>query len=178
MPRLFVAIRPPEPVRDLLIDTMEGLDAARWQGEDQLHLTLRFAGEIGHRAAEDLAAALDGISAAPFALRVRGVGHFERKGRPHTLWAGLASSAELVLLQKKVERACQAAGLAPERRKFAAHITLARLGGSGGRIDQWLVLHEALRSEPWPVEDFRLYESELAAGGARYEPVARYQLNG
>ena len=178
MLRLFVAIRPPEAVRDLLIDTMEGVPNARWQDEDQLHLTLRFVGEIHPREAEDLAETLALIEAPRFTLQVRGVGHFERKGRPHTLWAALAPSPELALLQKKVERACQSAGLEPERRKFAAHITVARLGGSSGRIEPWLARHEGLRSEPWPVEDFRLYRSELTAAGALYEPLMRYPLHG
>lgn len=178
MPRLFVAIRPPQDLRDLLIDTMEGLEAARWQDEEQLHLTLRFAGEVDPRTAEDLAAALARIDAGPFPLALSGVGHFERKGRPHTLWAGIAPSPELLSLQKKVERACQAAGLVPERRKFAPHVTLARLNAASGRVEGWLGAHEGLRSEPWPVEDFRLYESVLAPGGALYEPLLRYPLRG
>ena len=61
MHRLFVAIRPPEPVLDLLIDTMEGLPSLRWQHEDQLHLTLRFIGEVERPLAEDLAAALSSL---------------------------------------------------------------------------------------------------------------------
>ena len=178
MPRLFVAIRPPEAVRDQLIDTMEGVKNARWQGEEQLHLTLRFVGELDNRTAEDFAAALGTIVAAPFELALAGVGHFARKGRAHTLWAGLAPSAELAALQKKVERACQAAGLEPERRKFMAHVTVARLGGASGRIEGWLAAHERLRSAPWMVDEFRLYESVLAPGGAEYEPVVRYALPG
>src|SRR5690606_20008278 len=86
--RLFIAIRPPAPVREALLDTMEGIEGARWQDEEKLHLTLRFAGEVERPAANDLAAALGRIAAAPFALRIAGVGHFERKGQPHTLWAG------------------------------------------------------------------------------------------
>jgi RNA 2',3'-cyclic 3'-phosphodiesterase len=176
MLRLFVAIRPPAPVRDLLIDTMEGLPGARWQDEDQLHLTLRFVGEVDRHAAEDLAEALAAIRAPRFELAIRGVGHFERKGRPHTLWAGLTPSPELAVLQKKVERACQAAGLTPERRKFAAHVTVARLSGGSGPADPWLAQQENLRSEPWSVEDFRLYSSDLSPAGAIYEPLVRYPL--
>lgn len=178
MLRLFVAIRPPEAIRDLLIDTMEGVPGARWQDEDQLHLTLRFVGQLDRRTGEDLAEALARIEAPPFALQLRGVGHFARKGRAHTLWAGIAPSPELAVLQKKVERACQAAGLEPERRKFAPHVTVARLGGGSGRIEGWLTAHEGLRSEPWTVEDFRLYRSELTPGGAHYEPLVRFPLRG
>lgn len=176
MPRLFVAIRPPEAVRDQLIDTMEGVKNARWQDEDQLHLTLRFAGEVDLRTAEDLAGALGAVGAAPFDLALSGVGHFARKGRPHSLWAGVAPSPALEALHRKVERACQAAGLEPEHRKFAPHVTVARLGGASGRIEGWLAAHGALRSEPWTVDEFRLYQSELTPGGAEYETVVRYPL--
>jgi 2'-5' RNA ligase len=178
MPRLFAAIRPPAEVRDALIDTMEGLDAARWQGEDQLHLTLRFVGEVDNAAAADLADALGRIAFAPFVLALRGVGAFERKGRAHTLWAGVADSAELLALQKKVERACQACGLEPERRKFAPHVTIARLGRASGEIGGWLAAHQRFASEQWTVDEFRLYESVLGAGGAHYDPVVRYPLRG
>ena len=66
--RLFIAIRPPAVVRDALIDTMEALDGARWQDDDQLHLTLRFVGEVERAVANDLAAALEAISMPPFGL--------------------------------------------------------------------------------------------------------------
>ena len=92
--------------------------------------------------------------------------------------AGVADSAELLALQKKVERACQACGLEPERRKFAPHVTIARLGRASGEIGGWLAAHQRFASEQWTVDEFRLYESVLGAGGAHYDPVVRYPLRG
>ena len=77
--RLFIALRPPEPVRDRLVDAMEGIEGARWVDEENLHLTLRFVGEVERPAANDLAAALGQIRWPRFELRVEGVGHFTRK---------------------------------------------------------------------------------------------------
>ena len=154
---------------------MRGLEGARWQDDGQLHLTLRFMGEIDARAAEDLAAALRGVE-APFALSLRGVGHFERKGRPTTLWAGIAPSEPLLVLQRRVERACRAAGLEPETRRFTPHVTLARLNSGTGPVSGWLSAHGALTSEPWDVDAFLLFESHLGREGALYEPVERYAL--
>ena len=57
MHRLFVALRPPVPVRDHLLDLMHGVEGARWQSDDQLHLTLRFIGEVDRHQASDIAAA-------------------------------------------------------------------------------------------------------------------------
>ena len=110
MHRLFVALRPPEDIRDALIDTMEGIDGARWQFDEQLHLTLRFAGEVDARTADDLANALSQVSMEPFALAIRGVGTFDKKGRVTSLWAGVAPCEPLAILQRRIERACQRGG--------------------------------------------------------------------
>ena len=175
--RLFVAIRPPPRVRDTLIDTMEGLEGARWQDDDQLHLTLRFCGECGIEQANDLGAALARIRAKPFHLAIRGAGHFEKRGRPHTLWAGLAPSAELLALQKGVEQACQRAGFAPEGRKFAPHITMARVNAGTAPLGPWLAAHGDLCVPPFTAKEFILYESHLGETGSLYEPVVRYTLD-
>ena len=174
--RLFAAIKPPAHVIDMLIDTMEGIDNVRWQGEDQLHLTLRFIGEVDTPQANDLADALGDIRAQSFDLAIRGVGHFEKKGRPHTLWAGVEASRALLQLQQSVESACRSAGLAPETRLFTPHITLARISGRAGDIAPFLAQHGALRFEPFRVERFILFESTLSAKGAHYEPVVAFPL--
>lgn len=176
--RLFVALRPPISVREALLSIMGGIAGARWQGDDQLHVTLRFVGEVEAAVANALSERLADVYAEPFTLTIRGVGHFEKKGRVHTLWAGLAPSPELAALQRRVERACRAAGLAPEARKFAPHITLARLNSSAGEIGAFLAAQGRLAAGPWTVEDFRLVESHLSRDGARYEPVVLYGLSG
>jgi len=178
--RLFVAIRPPEPVRDRLVDSMEGLDGARWVDDDNLHLTLRFVGEVERPVANDLAAALARIAAAPFTLSVDGVGHFDKRSRhgsrPRALWARVPGDGPLRELQAKVERACQEAGLAPEQRRFTPHITLARIGAPASGIGEWLARFGDLKAGPWEVSEFILYESHLGQTGAFYEPVTAFAL--
>ena len=175
MHRLFVAIRPPEPVRDLLIDAMEGVPGLRWQNDEQLHLTLRFIGEVERPMAEDLALALCKVRFERFAIRIAGVGRFEQRGRG-ALWAGVEPRAPLAALAAKVERACVGVGLSPERRAFHPHITLARWGRSAAvSLDPFLARHAALVSEPFTVEAFHLYQSHLGRDGAHYERVADYR---
>lgn len=178
--RLFAAIRPPGAVIDALLALEGGIARARWQDGRQLHLTLRFFGEIEAPRAEDLAAALATVRAPPFALALRGVGHFEMRGRhgswPDTLWAGLAPSDALAALQRQVEAAARRAGLPPETRKFGPHITLARLNRASGPLHPFLQAHGALHGEPWPVEAFDLIESSLTPAGAEYQTVRRYRL--
>lgn len=178
--RLFVGIRPPVPVRDVLLDAMEALDGARWVDEDNLHLTLRFVGEVERPAANDLAEALSCIASPRFDLCVAGVGAFERtragRSLPHAIWARVPPSPELERLRHKVERACEAAGLGRETRKFIPHITLARIDRGTPRVAEWLAARSELAAGPWTVDAFILFESHLGRTGAHYEEVARYPL--
>jgi 2'-5' RNA ligase len=176
MPRLFVAIRPPEPVRDALLDAMGGIDRARWQDDDQLHLTLAFIGDVGGSQTEDLIEALAEVESTPFEAEVSGIGHFERKGAPTAVWAGVPLTEALARLQRRVERACRRAGLATDRRAYRPHVTLARLPRSAGAIGGWLAEHGTLRAGPWEVTGFTLYESHLRSGGSLYRPLVDYEF--
>ena len=174
MHRLFVAIRPPVPWRRELLTLMEGVEGARWQDDDQLHLTLRFIGEVDRRMAEDIAAALAAIRFAPFEAQIHGVGAFDRRGVVDTLWAGVRPRDPLAHLHRKIDRACVALGLPPERRAYLPHITLARFGRSGALVDPFLATHVALNSPPFIIDSFALFESRLGNNGAHYQIVEDY----
>ena len=176
MHRLFVAIPPPEGVRDLLIDAMDDGADFRWQDDAQLHLTLRFVGEVERPLAEDLAAALAAIRAPTFELRVQGTGRFEQRNSG-ALWAGVEPREPVAALAAKVERVCQSVGLGPERRAFHPHITLARWKGRRSReVAAFLEQTRGLASGPFAVDRFILFESRLSRHGAHYEEVASYAL--
>jgi len=176
MHRLFVAIRPPDFIRDLLIDTMDDSPEFRWQDDEQLHLTLRFCGEVERPVAEDLAAALGRLHAARFDLRIKGIGRFDQRNSG-ALWAGVEPKDPVAALAAKVERICLQVGLEPERRAFHPHITLARWKGHRSReAEDFVARHRALASEPFVVDAFMLFESHLSRHGAHYEEVARYPL--
>lgn len=175
MHRLFVAIRPPAEVRDQLLDLMQGVSGLRWQNDDQLHLTLRFIGEVERPVAEDLAAELERIRFDAFSIALDGIGRFDQR-RGGALWAGVSPKDQLKALAQKVERACQAAGLAPERRTYHPHITLARWSKAAPRLDAFIERHGALKSDPWQVENFILYESRLGRDGAHYEAIATFPM--
>ena len=177
MHRLFVAIRPPEDVVDLLVDAMDDRPELRWVGDEQLHLTLRFIGEVERPTASDLAAALAPIRVERFELRISGIGRFDRRSGG-ALWAGVEPKAPVTALAAKIERACQEAGLAPERRAFHPHITLARWKGRSARAaDAFAERARGLSSEPFAVRSFILFESHLSRHGPHYEAVAEYPLD-
>ena len=129
MRRLFVAIALPDGVRERLAAVQGGLDGARWVDPENLHLTLRFVGEVDEGVAEDLASALAGLRALAFPLELVGIGHFEKRGRPSALWVGVAPNPALDRLYHRVEATARRAGLPLEGRKFMPHITLARCRG-------------------------------------------------
>lgn len=176
MPRLFIALRPPEAIRDALMDIMGGIDGARWQDDEQLHCTLAFIGQIENPEFDALVAALEEVESPSFTAEVVGVGHFERKGRPSAVWAGVPLSEPLAQLQRRVVRACRQAGLPPERRQYRPHITLARLPRSAGSIGEWLARNGRLRAGPWDVSGFTVYESRLSPAGAAYDPLIDYEF--
>jgi 2'-5' RNA ligase len=176
MHRLFVAIRPAEPIRDLLLDAMDDSADFRWQDDKQLHLTLRFVGEVERPVANDLVDALARISSPPLELHIAGVGRFEQRNSG-ALWAGVEPKLPVAALAAKVERVCQSVGLEPERRAFHPHITLARWKGRRAReVRGYLERTGGLSSAPFTVDAFALFESRLSRHGAHYEEVASYPL--
>jgi 2'-5' RNA ligase len=163
-------------VREALLGAMGGIDGARWQDDEQLHLTLAFVGDVGPTQAGDLTEALEEADSSAFPLEVAGIGHFERKGRPSAVWARVPLTEPLARLQRLVERACRRADIAPDKRGYRPHVTLARLPRSAGPIGDWLTQYGTLRAGPWQVEGFTLYESKLRPEGALYLPLVDYEF--
>lgn len=172
--RLFFGIRPPAAIRDPLIDIMDGIDGARWQDDDQLHLTLRYLGEVETHQADDLAEAAFRVQFQPFDLQISGTGYFERKGIARAVWAAIEPSQPLARLQSRIERLCRNVGMEPDTRKFTPHITLARLNTTSSPVGPFLARHANLHLGPWRVEDYILYESTLRDQGSLYEPIVTY----
>ncbi|MFZ5610201.1 MAG: RNA 2',3'-cyclic phosphodiesterase [Pseudomonadota bacterium] len=176
MPRLFVAVELPEAVKQALLTLQGGVKGARWQTPAQLHLSLRFIGEVDGARARDIDAALAALRFSPFAAASAGVGHFGKNGFERALWAGLDPEAPFIALHKKIDRLLSAAGLEAERRKYKPHVTLARFSGSPrpGEVESFLHRHGLWRGAAFTVGEVGLFLSELGRGGAHYAVVGRY----
>lgn len=176
MHRLFAAIRPPRPMRERLLAGMGGVAGARWQDDAQLHLTLRFIGEVDRHRAEDVAAALGAVHYPRFRLALAGLGQFDRNGRIDSLWAGVTPHDAVTALHNKVDQALTRIGIPPDTRAFLPHITIARFSRRSAPTAAMPDNALGLSSEPQEINAFCLFESRLGSEGATYEIVARYPL--
>jgi RNA 2',3'-cyclic 3'-phosphodiesterase len=176
--RLFVAIALSDAAARALLSLQNGVVGARWQTREQLHLTLRFIGEVNEARLADIDDALSQVVAAPFTLTLKGVGCFGGKN-PRALWAGAAEPGPLCHLNRKIESATQRLGLAPDARKFSPHVTLARLKGTPrGAVTDFLADHALFAAPSFEAVSFALYSSLTAPAGSRYTVEREYPLRG
>lgn len=175
--RVFVALSLPEVVADSLTPMQFGLDGARWRGPDQFHITLQFIGSVNKHGLDDVANALDGVTGAALKLTLSGCDFFGDK-RPHSVWAGVAKSEGLLLLQAKIENRLRQFGVSVENRKFIPHVTLAYLRGtSQAETATYCARHNLYSCGPFPVNAFHLYQSHLGNEASHYELLETYPLS-
>jgi RNA 2',3'-cyclic 3'-phosphodiesterase len=180
MIRAFVALDLPAPVKARLAELAGGVPGARWTDPADLHVTLRYVGEVPDDRLEEIHHRLDEIEAPGFDLSLAGVGLFGQGARARILWAGVERSDALAHLQRKVESAVVRAGEPAETRRYSPHVTLARLDRATNpeRLRRFVEGNGLLRVGPVPVERFVLYESRPGAGRPHYLPLQDYPLFG
>jgi 2'-5' RNA ligase len=185
--RLFVAVLLTEATRGALAAEIDRLRQAgrgvSWVGVDNLHVTLKFLGEVDATTAAAVRDALAGSVAeiGRFALEIRGLGAFPSPNRPRVIWAGIGDGADhLRHLAERVDAALAAVGFPAEDRPFTGHVTLGRVREP--RRD--LALAEALSASAGrlfglvPVDRIVLVQSQLSPKGARYTPLDASPLRG
>ena len=162
---------------------MGGVEGARWQDDGQLHLTVRFIGNVAPEQALAIAATLETLPATlaagraePVRLVLRGVGRFGRNGERGVLWAGVEPSAGLLTLHGAVDEALLRAGLEPQAQPYRPHVTLARLGRRSGPVADFLATRAGLRCPAFVASELVLFESHTGPAGSIYRPLRRYRL--
>jgi len=177
MLRLFVALEIPEELRERLALLETGVHGAKWVPPENIHLTLRFIGEVNEGQARDLALDLATIRAKAFPMTLVGAGHFESGRRVRQLWVGVERSEALEALHDKIESLMKRAGLPADQQRFRPHITLARLNGVGPEtVHRWLAANTLFRAVPFMVERFVLFSSLLGKSKAVYREEAEFPL--
>jgi 2'-5' RNA ligase len=177
MLRLFVGLSLPDGVIARLNIMCAGLPGAAWTPPANMHITLRFIGEVEEHVAEEIDAVLARIEAPAFSLELAGVGTFGEGTKARSLWAAVKPSPELGHLQAKVESAVVRAGLPPEGRKFTPHVTLARLAHvPPARLQTFIAGNAPFQAGPFEVDHFTLFESLLGKASPIYIPHIDYPL--
>ena len=177
MLRLFVGLSLPDGIAARINIMSSGIPGARWVAPENLHLTLRFIGEVDETAAEDIDYALRQITDHPFDLTLNGLGTFGKHGKEHTLWIGVPPSPQLVHLQAKIESAVVRSHQPAEERKFTPHITIARMTRPDlTRLQHFVEGNGLFQAGPFRVEQFTLFESEPGNGGPVYTALEDYPL--
>ncbi len=185
--RLFVAVNLPAEERKAAFEAAAPLRAAhlpvRWVGEDAIHITLKFLGEVADERAGPIAAAIGAAvrEARRFSVALGGIGAFPDLTRPRVVWLGVERHPALELLANDVEKALSAFGFEPELRPFHPHLTLGRVEKHArpgafrdlGRLAAGIGYESAV-----PIESVDLMRSTLAPRGASYTVLARGSLAG
>ena len=157
----------------------------KWVRPDDLHLTLKFLGDVDEAREPELRAALGqaaggGSEPRGVTVHIEGFGVFPDFRRPRIVWAGVAADPALELLQHRVEQVFAPLGFATEARAFRPHLTLGR-AGRDARPRDFTGLEGALTAlafaETALVADLDLMESTLQSSGAVYQVKHRERLS-
>lgn len=184
---MFCAIELPEELRERVaahIATLRNVasgDRVSWQRAENLHLTLKFLGEIEQKrvAALSEAASRAVKQSQPFNLTIEGAGSFPPRGVPRVLWLGVSdSTGSLAGLQKHLEEECLVEGFEREERSFSPHLTIARIRAPQG-ARTIASSHQAAGFEAMEtlVKELVVMRSQLAPRGSLYTVISRHELN-
>jgi 2'-5' RNA ligase len=186
--RLFVALEIPSAVRDNLSAFLSEMRAltenigdkrVRWVWPENLHVTLKFIGEVADAKLDGIRAALAMVRAdGPLDLRVRGMGFFPDEERTTVVWTGLVVTAGLPALVEAIDGAVATQGIRKENRPFLAHLTLARFAPPGIQRGLLAAINKNREREfgSFQASEFHLIESKLKPSGAEYTSLASFPL--
>ncbi len=178
--RTFVAIELVDPARAALSDylaTLRPTPGVAWTRAENLHLTLKFLGNVPTARIDELTARLREATAAAaaFTMTVAGVGAFPNVARPRILWVG-CKAPSLPALAAAVDAACVRCGCAAEERPFHPHVTLGRVREGKRGSFPFLAADGSRDFGASATSAVVLFASQLGSGGARYTPLATLAL--
>ncbi len=182
--RCFISINLPEKLKREIHDTTEELrrrkSDVKWVLAENLHITLKFLGEVSEDAVKELQRGLSSVAekSNSFRMGLRGLGMFPDKRRPRVVWIDLIDTDELKKLQEMVEKATITLGFEKEDRPFSPHLTIGRVKSFMG-MGYLLTAVEAIKDKDFGnigVDAFSLMKSDLKPSGAQYTTLAEFHL--
>lgn len=190
MLRTFIALELPQAIHEslrvacaTLLSELAGVPL-RWVANENIHLTLKFLGDVSEEQVAQVSAQLEEFAAQtpPLDLQLTELGAFPSLRKPLVVWAGVTAPAALVELNSKVEAAMVSSGFEAEPRPFVPHLTLARLQRSARFADPHrvgdVIAAAALDPAAGTATTLTLFRSQLKPGGAVYNPLHQFKLSG
>ncbi len=190
MLRSFIAIELPAELQQAIVGATAHLQTAlprpliRWVTPQNIHLTLKFLGEVSPANLERLADALrlEAENHPAFRAAVGGLGVFPTPRRPRVVWIGFDAPADLVRLQRGVEAVCARLGYPAEERAFSPHLTIGRVAQTASpaemeRIRQTLQTTAVAALGEFLVDAVHIFKSDLQPGGSVYTRLYSFPLS-
>jgi len=185
--RTFIAIELPETIRESLAATQEKLKAAqadvKWVEKNNIHLTLKFLGEVNEEQIEKISTVLSKITLSnpAYQAKISSLGGFPKIQYPRVIWAGIETGdAETKNIAKNIEESLEKLGFPKENRPFASHITLGRTRSSKRQkklaesLDK--LQNEFENTESFKVGKITLFKSQLSPKGPTYQAIKEFSL--
>ena len=146
----------------------------RWVGDDGLHLTVRFYGDVPEdrvdALGESLAQAIGPMD--PLGIELGGLGVFPARGKPRVIWLGVDAPPALELLHDRVERAAMTEGYPAAHETYRPHVTLGRVKRRAVLVgDTAATLDSVDDTVAFLADQVVLYRSRMERGGVRYDPL-------
>lgn len=184
--RVFCAVELPQEVKARLEDHIGRVRkevpeaAASWSRVENIHLTLKFFGNVAVDRIPAISAAAERVvrEFSAFQIGVGGTGVFPRPSRAQVLWIGVDDlSGKLSALQERLEEECAAEGFPKEDRAYRPHLTIARIRKQeGARRLAEAHLHMEFEAIQIDIKEVVVFRSELSPKGSRYTPISRVSL--
>ena len=186
--RAFIALELLPPLQNDLFNLIGRLkrvfpQSIRWVQSKNIHLTLKFLGDIPHSYLDPLSRGLNSIfdGCPPVPLRFTGLGVFPSSRNPRVFWVGIENVSLLEQKVTEIEELSASLKIPSENRSFAPHLTLGRANGDG-KFENHMQIDHLLASVKCDLPDnaysdrVTVFQSELTRQGPIYTPLARFQL--
>ncbi|HLB59549.1 MAG TPA: RNA 2',3'-cyclic phosphodiesterase [Bdellovibrionota bacterium] len=178
--RAFLAIELPDQVKDELVRLQELIQIdgkIKFVERENLHLTLKFFGEVTDEQVEKINLSLKEIKFSPIKTSLKEVGSYPPKQNPRVIWVGLDPSEQIIKLQKEVEKKLQPLGFPEEERAFSAHITIGRVKfAKNPKQVKEILATLTVETIGLQIKDFCFKKSTLTPKGSTYEDLAKFPL--
>ncbi len=175
--RIFIAIKVPDSIKEKIFKLQKNLDIRniRWVASQNIHLTLKFLGEVPEKQIEAVIEAIKSSTqkSKPFDISFEEIGGFPNSKQPRVLWVGIKEGKDkLIELMQNLNKEFSSIGFETESRKPAPHLTIGRIK----KVESLKLKVEKIKTTSFLTEQVYLIKSELTSQGPIYTDIKEFKL--